>query len=238
MSPVNTIESSLALRLPLGVSHIDQYHGPQFPTAFPVRTRRASAVAGSAPHRACGVAGGPASDGLASESVRDNRYMRMDAPFDARVGAARRPGAGAARRRSDRCVSGRRGYAGRDVSQQRVRDRAKKLIVGGMRHAGIKGRRQLRRQDCPLRIEPGPLELYRRHDTGERLLSCRTCKSRADARLLAAIIPLQHTQRIAREPVNIETRMQGIEATPHHDDVRGGHDDRVLAAAALHGERP
>ncbi len=55
---------------------------------------------------------------------------------------------------------------------------------------------------------------------------------------VAANVPLHHSKHIVCEPVNIETCIQGIEATPHDDDVRGRHDDCVLAAAALHGERP
>ena len=86
---------------------------------------------------------------------------------------------------------------------------------------------------APLRVEPG-----RDRDAGGRSLSRRTFKPRAAARLLATALPLQHTQRIVREAVDVETCMQRIEATPHDDDVRGRHDDRVLAAATLHGERP
>ncbi len=88
------------------------------------------------------------------------------------------------------------------------------------------------------RVGPELLALYCRRDTRERLPSPRARKSRADARLLAAALPLQHTQRIVCEAVDIETRIQGIEATPHDDDVSGRHDDRILAAAAFHGERP
>ena len=82
----------------------------------------------------------------------------------------------------------------------------------------------------PLWFEPG-----RRRDTAEQSLSCRSCKFRA--RLLAATLPLQHTERIVCEVVDVETCMQRIEATPHDDDIRGRHDDRVLATAAFHGER-
>jgi len=85
----------------------------------------------------------------------------------------------------------------------------------------------------PLRVEPG-----RSREPAEQSLSFRTGKPRADAHLPAAALPLQHTKRIVREAVDIETCIQGIEAAPHDDDVRGRHDDRVLAAAALHGERP
>jgi len=106
-----------------------------------------------------------------------------------------------------------------------------------LRYIGTESEKRGRLQSAAS-VEPGPLDLYHCRDAAERSLSCRARKVCAAARLLAATVPLQHTQCIVCEPVDIETRMQGIEATPHDDDFLGRHDDRVLAAAALHGERP
>jgi len=53
-------------------------------------------------------------------------------------------------------------------------------------------------------VKPGPLELYRRHDRAKGCCHVER-NSRAAARLLTPALPLQHTKRIVRESVDIET---------------------------------